>query len=91
MNNLKKAKTAKRRKINVVVNNIPNNGIYFDKNGKFFASNEVVKIFAEHVVDKAEDIFRTVLQNPVLLKNFGEVILNLMKEEEKGKEDVKEA
>lgn len=91
MNNLKKAKTAKR-KLNVVVNNIPNNGIYFDKNGKFFVSNEVVKILAEHVVDKAEDIFRTVLQNPVLLKNFGEVVLNLMKEGEKEKEvDVKEA
>jgi hypothetical protein len=85
----KKAKVAKR-KLNVVVNNIPNNGIYFDKSGKFFVSNEVVKIFAEHVVDKADDIFKTILQNPILLKNFGEVVLNLMKEGEK-KVDVKEA
>lgn len=71
-----------------MVNNIPNTGIYFDaKNGKFFASNEVVKMFCEHVVDKGDNFMMMILQNPKLLENLGAVVKNLKKQEEPKKEE----
>ena len=72
-----------------MVNNIPNNtGIYFDaKNGRFFASNEVVKMFCENVVDKGENFMMMILQNPKLLENLGAVVKTLKKQEEPKKEE----
>lgn len=71
-----------------MVNNIPNTGIYFDaKNGKFFASNEVVKMFCEHVVEKGENFMMMILQNPKLLENLGAVVKTLKKQEEPKKEE----
>ena len=70
-----------------MVNNIPSTGIYFDaKNGKFFASNEVVKMFAEHVVDKGENLIM-ILQNPKLLKNLGAAVKALGKQKEPEQEE----
>ena len=71
-----------------MVNNIPNTGIYFDaKNGRFFASNEVVKMFCEHVVDKGENFMMMILQKPKLLENLGAVVKALSKREEPKKEE----
>lgn len=71
-----------------MVNNIPNTGIYFDaKNGRFFASNEVVKMFCEHVVDKGENFMMMILQNPKLLENLGATVKALAKREEPKKEE----
>ena len=72
-----------------MVNNIPNNtGIYFDaKNGKFFASNEVVKMFFENVVDKGENFMMMILQNPKLLENLGATVKALTKREAPKKEE----
>lgn len=71
-----------------MVNNIPNTGIYFDaKNGRFFASNEVVKMFCEHVVDKGENFMMMILQNPKLLENLGATVKALTKREEPKKEE----
>ena len=71
-----------------MVNNIPNTGIYFEaKNGKFFASNEVVKMFWEHVVDKGENFMMMILLNPKLLENLGAVGTTLKKQEEPKKEE----
>lgn len=71
-----------------MVNNIPNTGIYFDaKNGKFFASNEVVKMFCEHVVDKGENFMMMILQNPKLLENLGATIKALGKQKEPKQEE----
>ena len=71
-----------------MVNNIPNTGIYFDaKNGRFFASNEVVKMFCEHVVGKGENFMMMILQNPKLLENLGATVKALTKREEPKKEE----
>lgn len=71
-----------------MVNNIPNTGIYFDaKNGRFFASNEAVKMFCEHVVDKGENFMMMILQNPKLLENLGATVKALTKREEPKKEE----
>ena len=71
-----------------MVNNIPNTGIYFDaKNGKFFASNEVVKMFCEHVVDKGENFMMLILQNAKQLVNLGATVKALTKREEPKKEE----
>ena len=89
--NLNKRNNSKRVMVAAsatMVNNIPNTGIYFDaKNGRFFASNEVVKMFCEHVVDKGENFMMMILQNPKLLENLGATVKALTKREEPKKEE----